>query len=67
MEVLELAERQKPLIDSLIEVWEKSVKETHLFLPENEIINIKQNFLPGALINISHLIIAKNIYVIARR
>ncbi len=59
-EIIELTERPQTLIDSLIEVWEKSVRETHLFLPENEIINIKQNFLPDALKNISYLIIAKN-------
>lgn len=55
-DILEVAERTQPLINTLLEVWEKSVRATHLFLPESEIRNIKEKFLPDALKNISHLI-----------
>lgn len=58
--VLEISERTEPLINTLLGVWEKSVRATHLFLPENEILNIKSNFLPEALANISHLIVVQN-------
>ena len=58
-DVLEISERIPMLIDVLLEVWEKSVRATHLFLPENEILHIKEKFLPDALKNISHLVIAK--------
>ena len=60
MKLTELFKRPASLINILLEIWEKSVRETHLFLPESEIQNIKQNFLPGALKNITHLIIAQD-------
>ena len=60
MEIIEISERTQSLIYNLVEVWEKSVRETHLFLPENEILNIKEKFLPDALKNISHLVIAQD-------
>lgn len=60
IEIIEVLERTPSLINILIEIWEKSVRTTHLFLPESEILNIKENFLPNALKNISHLVIAKN-------
>ncbi len=41
---------------SLIDVWEKSVRETHLFLSNKEIDEIK-NFVPMALKLVPHLII----------
>ena len=60
MKIIEISERTQSLIYNLVEVWEKSVRETHLFLPENEILNIKEKFLPDALKNISHLVIAQD-------
>lgn len=51
--------RTKKLIRQLIEVWECSVKATHLFLSETEIENIKQ-YVPQALKEITILIIATN-------
>ena len=44
MEIIEVSERTELLINSLLDVWEKSVRATHLFLPENEIQNIKKIF-----------------------
>ena len=38
-------------------VWEQSVRETHLFLSDAEIENIKQ-YIPEALNGVAHLIIA---------
>ena len=52
-------ERTKKLIEQLIEVWESSVKATHLFLSEKEIEKIKE-YVPQALKKIGHLIIIVN-------
>lgn len=48
--------RTKNLINQLLEVWEDSVKATHTFLSNKEIEKIKE-YVPQALIGISHLII----------
>lgn len=42
MKVIEVADRTPLLIKQLLEVWESSVRATHLFLSENEIENIKK-------------------------
>lgn len=60
LEAIEVSNRTPILINILLDVWEKSVRATHLFLPENEILNIKSNFLPEALANISHLIVVQD-------
>ena len=59
MKIIEVSERPQLLISSLIEIWEKSVRATHLFLPESEILNIKDKFLADALNNIPQLVIAQ--------
>lgn len=59
MEIVEVKERNLSLVEQLLTVWENSVKETHLFLLDNEIETIK-NYVPEALRNISHLLIAQN-------
>ena len=59
-EIIDCTERPQSLIDALMDIWEKSVRATHSFLPESEILNIKENFLPDALKNISHLIIVQD-------
>ena len=56
MKTIKIRDRNKILIEQLIEVWEKSVKATHLFLSEDEIENVKK-YIPQALKNISDLII----------
>lgn len=43
----------------MLEVWEDSVRATHLFLPNKEIENIKK-CVPQALKGVSHLIIIEN-------
>lgn len=59
MRITEVKERNLLLIEQLLEVWEDSVKATHLFLSDNEIENIKQ-YIPQALKEISHLIITED-------
>ncbi|MCI8353442.1 MAG: GNAT family N-acetyltransferase [Clostridia bacterium] len=59
MKIVEVNNRTSILINQLLEVWENSVKATHLFLSNEEIENIKK-YIPQAISDISHLIIAKN-------
>ena len=56
MRIIEVKERTDNLINQLLEVWEDSVKATHTFLSNEEIEKIKE-YVPQALIGISHLII----------
>ena len=51
--------RSQKLIEQLTEVWEDSVKATHLFLTESEIEKIKQ-YVTHALKEITYLIVAVN-------
>lgn len=59
MTIIEIEERTKLLINQLLEVWEDSVKATHLFLSNDEIKNIKE-YVPQAILEVSHLIIVEN-------
>ncbi len=59
MKIYEVKERTEALINSLLSVWESSVRATHLFLSEEEILSIKQ-YVPEALKGAAHLIIAEN-------
>lgn len=59
MKIIEAADRSPLLTGQLIEVWESSVRATHLFLSEQEIESIKK-YVPQALKEIPHLIIAEN-------
>lgn len=59
MSIFEVKERTLLIINKLLEVWEDSVKSTHLFLSNEEIENIKK-YVPQALNKVSHLIIAEN-------
>lgn len=42
MKKIEVKERSEKLVNNLIEIWEDSVKATHLFLSEEEIQKIKK-------------------------
>lgn len=42
MRIKEIKEKNSSLISQLLEVWEDSVKATHLFLSNDEIKNIKE-------------------------
>ena len=57
MDIIELKIRNSSFINELVEVWESSVRETHLFLTENEIQEINK-YVPEALRNIPTLIAA---------
>ena len=59
MKIIEIMDRNPLLIEQLLDVWESSVKATHLFLNENEIENIKK-YIPQALRELPHLIIIEN-------
>lgn len=57
MKITEIENRTDNLLAGLLELWEKSVRATHLFLSESDIQNIKK-YVPVALKNVGHLIIA---------
>lgn len=59
MKQIEQKERTTSLINQLVDIWEKSVKKTHLFLSDSEIENIKK-YVPDALKEIPILIIEEN-------
>ncbi len=54
----EIKVRTPMLIGQLETVWEKSVRTTHLFLSEEEIMRIKR-YVPQALMEVPHLIAAE--------
>ena len=59
MRIVEMKERNSELIENLLDVWENSVKATHLFLSDDEINNIRQ-YVPQALKGVPVLVIAEN-------
>lgn len=59
MKIIEIQERTPSLLQSLLEIWENSVRATHLFLSGPEIEQIK-SYVPQALEAIPHLIVAVN-------
>ena len=56
---IDKSNRTQNLVEQLLKIWESSVRATHLFLSEKEIINIK-NYVPQALHDVAILIIATN-------
>lgn len=61
MNITEVKIRQDQLIQQLVEIWQQSVRQTHLFLSDSEINNIKK-YVPLALAQVEHLIIATDDY-----
>ena len=59
MRIIEIQERTEMLVSQLVEVWEDSVKATHLFLSNEEIKNIKE-YVPQAISGVSQLVIIEN-------
>ena len=59
MKIIEIQERTPALLQSLLEIWENSVRATHLCLSGPEIEQIK-SYVPQALEAIPHLIVAVN-------
>ena len=54
MKIIEVKDRTTTLINQLVEVWEDSVKATHLFLSDEEIKNIKK-YVPQAISGVKNL------------
>ena len=48
-----------PLLLALVAVWEASVRATHTFLSDAEILQIKE-YVPQALQGVAHLIVAED-------
>mgnify|MGYP004668815227 CR=1 FL=1 len=59
MNIKEIEDNNTSLIHQLLEIWEDSVRATHLFLSDEEIENIKK-YVPQALKEVSHLLIIEN-------
>lgn len=59
MKISEVTERTPLLTQQLLDVWERSVRATHLFLSDKEIQNIKA-YVPQALQGVAHLVIAQD-------
>ena len=59
MKIVQINQRDSIMIQKLLDVWESSVKATHLFLSVDEINNIKQ-YVPQAIKDVSILVIAEN-------
>lgn len=57
MKIYEIKERNTELMRTLLDVWEASVRETHHFLSDTEINQIKE-YVPQALNGVEHLIAA---------
>ena len=58
MQFLEAEHRSPALVRQLLAVWEDSVRATHTFLSEAEILRIKA-YVPQALSGVAHLIVAE--------
>ena len=59
MKITEVKSRTPDLLNQLLEVWESSVRATHLFLSGDEVNSIKE-YVPQALNGIAHLMIAED-------
>ena len=59
MRIVQVQERHPILIHALLDIWERSVRATHLFLSDGEIENIKE-YVPRALMGVENLTIAEN-------
>lgn len=56
IEEIKKSERSENLVASLVELWEKSVRATHTFLSEAEILKIKE-YVPGAICGVETLLV----------
>lgn len=61
MKIYEVQDRNTQLLTELLNIWEDSVRATHLFLSDAEIKGIKK-YVPQALGGVKHLIVAENDY-----
>ena len=59
VKIYEVGERTPELLQKLLTIWEASVRATHLFLSDAEVLQIKE-YVPQALTGVEHLIIAED-------
>lgn len=59
MHIYQVENRTQSLIDQLVVVWEGSVRATHLFLSDKEVLDIKE-YVPQALAGVQYLYVAEN-------
>lgn len=59
MKIIEVKDTNPLLIKQLLDIWESSVRATHLFLSQNEIESIKE-YVPIALNEVPHLMLIEN-------
>ncbi|HAU88618.1 MAG TPA: GNAT family N-acetyltransferase [Lachnospiraceae bacterium] len=58
MKIYEVKARTPQLLTALLDIWEDSVRATHLFLSDAEIKSIRE-YVPQALRGVQHLIVAE--------
>jgi len=58
MKIYEVLSQRAQLQEVLLDIWEGSVRETHLFLADVDVKKIKE-YVPQALDSVEHLIIAE--------
>ena len=58
MKLYEVQDRNQPLLGALLDIWEQSVRATHLFLSDAEVKAIRA-YVPQALKSVEHLIAAE--------
>ena len=59
MRIVQVKERHPVLLHALLDIWERSVRATHLFLSDGEIESIKE-YVPQALTGVETLTVAEN-------
>lgn len=59
MEIIDVINRNSDLIKELTALWRRSVSKTHTFLT-NKDINEIENYVPQALKEVEHLVVAQN-------
>ena len=59
MRIREVSARTPELTGALLQVWEESVRATHRFLSEPEILRIRE-YVPQALEGVPHLLVAED-------
>ena len=58
IKLYEVQDRNQSLLDALLDIWEQSVRATHLFLSDAE-VNAIRAYVPQALKSVEHLIAAE--------
>ena len=58
IKLYEVQDRKQSLLDALLDIWERSVRATHLFLSDAEVKSIK-DYVPQALKSVEQLIVAE--------